>query len=125
MKRELLQAVWPTWLTVVGQVMQYFAMVSGTLFLPYVALQKCKQTTATTRAGATYNYLNQAAPASTAVTTTGIHQDILVGGSTAEAASAAPHQGGCSNIHPSENHQLKNVARGTGGSKGVFFRKHF
>ena len=34
--------------------MQYFAMVSGAQFLPYVVLQKCKQTTATTGAGATY-----------------------------------------------------------------------
>jgi hypothetical protein len=72
MKRELMQAVWPAWHTVVVQVMQYVAMVSGTLFVPYVALQKCKQITTTTGAGAAYNYLNQAAPTQTVVTTTSI-----------------------------------------------------
>ena len=72
MKRELLQAVWPAWLTMVVQVMQYVAMVSGTLFVPSLALQKCKQSTTTTGAGATYNYLNQAAPTQAAVTTTSI-----------------------------------------------------
>ena len=66
MKRELLQAVWPAWLTVVVQVMQYVAMVSGTLFVPHLALQKCKQSTTS----ATYNYLNHAAPTQAAVTTT-------------------------------------------------------
>jgi hypothetical protein len=79
----------------VGQVMQYFAMESGTLFVPYLALQKCKHITTTTGAGATYNYLNQAAPTQAAVTTTSIQQDILVGVAAPEAASAAPHQGGC------------------------------
>ena len=95
MKRELLQVVWPTWLTVVGQIMQYFAMVSGALFVPYLVLQRCKQTTTATGAGATYNYLNQAAPVQAAVTTTSFQQDISVGGTVPEAASAAPHQGGC------------------------------
>jgi len=41
--------------------MQYFAMVSGALFVPYLVIQRCKQTTTATGAGATYNYLNQAA----------------------------------------------------------------
>ena len=70
MKQELLQAVWPAWFTMLVQVMQYVAMVSGTLFVPYLALQKCKQITTTTGAGATYNYLNQASPTQAAVTTT-------------------------------------------------------
>ena len=66
MKREL----WPAWLKAVFQVMQYVVMVSGTLCVPDVALQKCKQITNTTGAGATYNYLNQASPTQAAVTTT-------------------------------------------------------
>jgi len=41
MKRELLQAVWPAWLKAVVQGMQYVVMVSGTLCVPDVALQKC------------------------------------------------------------------------------------
>ena len=102
MKQELLQAVWPTWLTVIGQVLQYFELVSGTLFVPYVALQSCKQSATTSGAGATYNYLNQAAP------TTAIHQEIQVGGTPAEAAPAEPHQGGCNEFRmlrsgPAEN----------------------
>ena len=82
-------------LTVIGQVLQYFALVSGALFLPYEALQRCKQSAATSGAGATYNYLIQAAPTPAAVTTTAIHQEIQVGGTPAEAAPAEPHQGGC------------------------------
>ena len=31
----------------------------------------------------------------------------------------------CSNIHPSETHQLENVTRVTEASRGVFFRKQF
>ena len=71
--------------------MQYFAMVSGALFMPYLVLQRCKQTA--TGAGATYNYLNKAAPVQAAVTTTSFQQDISVGGAIPEAASAVPHQG--------------------------------
>ena len=112
MKQELLQAVWPTWLTVVGQVMQYFAMVSGALFVPYLVLQRCKQTTMATGAGATYNYLNQAAPAHAAVTTTSFQQDISVGGTVTEAVSAAPHQGGCNILTPETPTEM-------GGAGGV------
>ena len=98
MEQKLLQAVWPTWLTVIGQIMQYFAMVSGALFVPYLVIQKCRQAATTTSAGATYNYLTQAAPAQAAVTTTSFQQAIAVGGATSEATPAAPHQGGCSNF---------------------------
>jgi hypothetical protein len=56
--------------------MQYFAMVSGALFVPYVVVQKCRQTTTTTGAGAIYDYLTQAASAQAAVTTTSFQQDI-------------------------------------------------
>ena len=92
MEQKLLQAVWPTWLTVIGQIMQYFAMVSGALFVPYLVIQKCRQAATTTSAGATYNYLTQAAPAQAAVTTTSFQQAIAVGGATSEATPAAPHQ---------------------------------
>ena len=98
MKRD--EAVWLTWLTVIGQIMQYFAMVSRALFVPYLVLQRCKQTTTATGAGANYNYLNQAAPVQAAVTTTWFQQDISVGGAVPEAASAAPHQGGCNIVNP-------------------------
>jgi hypothetical protein len=37
MEHKLIQAVWPARLTVLGQILQYFALVSGALFLPYVA----------------------------------------------------------------------------------------
>ena len=72
-----------------------FLMVSGALFLLYVAYQKCKQSATTPGAGATYNYMSQAAPTPSAVTTTAIHQEIQVGGAPTEAAPAEPHQGGC------------------------------
>ena len=108
MEQKLLQAVWPTWLTVIGQIMQYFAMVSGALFVPYLVIQKCKQAATTTSAGATYNYLTQAAPAQAAVTTTSFQQAIAVGGATSEATPAAPHQGGCSNLTNVETRLGKN-----------------
>ena len=98
MEQKLLQAVWPTWLTVIGQIMQYFAMASGALFVPYLVIQKCRQAATTTSAGDTYNYLTQAAPAQAAVTTTSFQQAIAVGGATSEATPAAPHQGECSNF---------------------------
>jgi len=41
---------------------------------------------------------DKAAPARATVTTTSFQQAISVGGATPEAASAAPHQGGCSNL---------------------------
>ena len=78
--------------------MQYFAMVFGALFVPYLVIQKCRQTMTTTGVGATYNYLTQAAPAQAAVPTTSFQQAISVGGATPEAASAAPHQGGCNDL---------------------------
>ena len=93
MEHSMLWAVWPTWLTVIGQVLQYFSMVSGALFLPYVAYQKCKPSATNTGPGTTYNYMSQAAPAPAAVTTTAIHQEVQVGGAPAE-----PHHGGCSEL---------------------------
>ena len=65
------------------------------LFLPYVALQRCKQSATTPSAGATYNYLNQAAPPPAVMATTAIHQEVQVVGVPADAAPAEPHQGGC------------------------------
>ena len=82
--------------------MQYFTMVSGALFVPYLVVQKCRQATTTTGVGATYNYLTQAAPAQAAITTTSFQQAIAVGGATPEAASAAPHQGECNDLAKSE-----------------------
>ena len=96
-------------------------MVSGALFLPYVAYQKCKPSAKTTGAGATYNYMNQVAPAPVAVTSTDIHQEIQVGGTPAEAAPAEPHQGGCSNFWMPSNfgtpsNEIDQISPG-----GVFF----
>ena len=99
----------------IGQILQYFAMVSGALFLPYVAYQKCKPSTTTTGAGATYNHLHQAAPAPAAVTSTAIHQEIQVGGAPAEARPAEPHQGACLILEPN-NRAPGNPLREKGGA---------
>ena len=58
MEHQLIKDMWPTWLTVIGETLRYFAMVSWALFLPYLAYQK--PNTITTGAGTTYNYMSHA-----------------------------------------------------------------
>ena len=78
------------------EALKYFAMVSGALFLSYLAYQECKPTAITTGASTTYNYLTQAAPP--AVAAAEIHQEIHVGGAAAEQGPAGTHQWGSNDL---------------------------
>ena len=89
----------------IGETLKYFALVSGALFLPYLAYKKCKSDAITTGAGTFNNYMSLAAPPSAAATED-IRQEIHVGGGPLEQGKAVLHKEGCRNsrVRPSTRH---------------------